>query len=62
MSGAVSGDRWKARPPAAQVSAADLQNAKLSEQAALATAYFDLRAAESSKRCLIGPPSPTRRR
>ncbi|MEW6438476.1 MAG: efflux transporter outer membrane subunit [Pseudomonadota bacterium] len=34
---------------AAQVSAADLQNAKLSEQAALATAYFDLRAEDSLK-------------
>jgi NodT family efflux transporter outer membrane factor (OMF) lipoprotein len=34
---------------AAQVSAADLQNAKLSEQAALATAYFNLRAEESLK-------------
>ncbi len=32
---------------AAQVSAADLQNAKLSEQAALATAYFNLRASDS---------------
>jgi NodT family efflux transporter outer membrane factor (OMF) lipoprotein len=31
----------------AQVSAADLQNAKLSEQAALATAYFNLRASDS---------------
>jgi NodT family efflux transporter outer membrane factor (OMF) lipoprotein len=37
---------------AAQVSAADLQNAKLSEQAALATAYFDLRAADSLKALL----------
>jgi NodT family efflux transporter outer membrane factor (OMF) lipoprotein len=34
---------------AAQVSAADLQNAKLSEQAALATAYFNLRATDSLK-------------
>lgn len=34
---------------AAQVSAADLQNAKLSEQAALATAYFDMRAEDSLK-------------
>lgn len=34
---------------AAQVSAADLQNAKLSEQAALATAYFDLRAVDALK-------------
>lgn len=34
---------------AAQVSAADLQNATLSEQAALATAYFNLRAADSLK-------------
>jgi NodT family efflux transporter outer membrane factor (OMF) lipoprotein len=34
---------------AAQVSAADLQNAKLSEQAALATAYFNLRAEDSLK-------------
>jgi NodT family efflux transporter outer membrane factor (OMF) lipoprotein len=32
---------------AAQVSAADLDNAKLSEQAALATAYFELRASDS---------------
>jgi NodT family efflux transporter outer membrane factor (OMF) lipoprotein len=37
---------------AAQVSAADLQNAKLSEQAALATAYFDLRAEDSLKALL----------
>ena len=37
---------------AAQVSAADLQNAKLSEQAALATAYFDLRAADLLKALL----------
>jgi NodT family efflux transporter outer membrane factor (OMF) lipoprotein len=34
---------------AAQVSAGDLQNAKLSEQAALATAYFNLRAEDSLK-------------
>lgn len=34
---------------AAQVSAADLQNAKLSEQAALATAYFNLRATDALK-------------
>jgi len=34
---------------AAQVSAADLQNAKLSEQATLATAYFNLRASDSLK-------------
>lgn len=37
---------------AAQVGAADLQNAKLSEQAALATAYFDLRAEDSLKALL----------
>jgi len=37
---------------AAQVSAADLQNAKLSEQAALATAYFNLRASDSLKTLL----------
>jgi NodT family efflux transporter outer membrane factor (OMF) lipoprotein len=37
---------------AAQVSAADLQNAKLSEQAALATAYFNLRAEDSLKTLL----------
>jgi NodT family efflux transporter outer membrane factor (OMF) lipoprotein len=37
---------------AAQVSAADLQNAKLSEQATLATAYFDLRAEDSLKALL----------
>jgi NodT family efflux transporter outer membrane factor (OMF) lipoprotein len=37
---------------AAQVSAADLQNAKLSEQAALATAYFNLRATDSLKTLL----------
>ena len=34
---------------AAQVSAADLQNAKLSAQAALLTAYFDLRATDALK-------------
>jgi NodT family efflux transporter outer membrane factor (OMF) lipoprotein len=34
---------------AAQVSAADLANAKLSAQAALATAYFNMRAADSLK-------------
>ncbi len=37
---------------AAQVSAADLQNATLSEQAALATAYFNLRAANSLRALL----------
>ncbi len=37
---------------AAQVSAADLQNAKLSEQALLATAYFNLRASDSLKTLL----------
>jgi len=37
---------------AAQVGAADLQNAKLSEQAALATAYFNLRASDSLKTLL----------
>lgn len=37
---------------AAQVSAADLANAKLTEQAALATAYFDLRAEDSLKTLL----------
>jgi NodT family efflux transporter outer membrane factor (OMF) lipoprotein len=37
---------------AAQVSAADLQNATLSEQAALATAYFNLRASDSLKTLL----------
>lgn len=37
---------------AAQVSAADLQNAKLSEQAALATAYFNMRAEDSLKALL----------
>jgi NodT family efflux transporter outer membrane factor (OMF) lipoprotein len=37
---------------AAQVSAADLENAKLSEQAALATAYFNLRASDSLKTLL----------
>jgi NodT family efflux transporter outer membrane factor (OMF) lipoprotein len=37
---------------AAQVGAADLQNAKLSEQAALATAYFDLRTEDSLKALL----------
>jgi NodT family efflux transporter outer membrane factor (OMF) lipoprotein len=37
---------------AAQVSAADLANAKLAEQAALATAYFNLRAEDSLKAVL----------
>jgi len=37
---------------AAQVSAADLQNAKLSAQATLATAYFNLRASDSLKALL----------
>jgi len=37
---------------AAQVSAADLDNAKLSEQATLATAYFNLRASDSLKALL----------
>jgi len=37
---------------AAQVSAADLQNAKLSAQATLASAYFNMRAAESLKTLL----------
>ncbi len=37
---------------AAQVSAADLQNAKLSAQATLATAYFNLRASDSLKELL----------
>jgi NodT family efflux transporter outer membrane factor (OMF) lipoprotein len=37
---------------AAQVSAADLQNAKLSGQAMLATAYFNLRASDSLKALL----------
>ncbi len=37
---------------AAQVSAADLANAKLAEQAALATAYFNLRAEDSLKTLL----------
>lgn len=37
---------------AAQVSAADLQNATLSAQAALATAYFNLRAADSLRALL----------
>jgi NodT family efflux transporter outer membrane factor (OMF) lipoprotein len=37
---------------AAQVSAADLQNAKLSAQAMLATAYFNLRATDSLKTLL----------
>jgi len=35
---------------AAQVSAADLQNAKLSAQAALATAYFELKATDALKK------------
>jgi NodT family efflux transporter outer membrane factor (OMF) lipoprotein len=39
----------EAQAAAAQVSAADLQNAKLSEQAALLTAYFDLRATDALK-------------
>jgi NodT family efflux transporter outer membrane factor (OMF) lipoprotein len=38
---------------AAQVSAADLDNAKLSAQAALATAYFNLRAADSLNALLV---------
>jgi NodT family efflux transporter outer membrane factor (OMF) lipoprotein len=38
---------------AAQVSAADLQDAKLSEQAALATAYFNLRAEDSLKTLFV---------
>lgn len=42
----------EANAAAAQVSAADLQNAKLSEQAALATAYFNLRATDSLKQLL----------
>jgi NodT family efflux transporter outer membrane factor (OMF) lipoprotein len=37
---------------AAQFSAADLQNAKLSAQATLATAYFNLRASDSLKKLL----------
>jgi NodT family efflux transporter outer membrane factor (OMF) lipoprotein len=39
----------EANSAAAQVSAADLANAKLSEQAALATAYYNMRAAEALK-------------
>ena len=39
----------EAQAASAQVSAADLQNAKLSEQAALLTAYFDLRATDALK-------------
>jgi len=39
----------EANAAAAQVSAADLQNAKLSEQAALLTAYFNLRATDALK-------------
>ena len=42
----------ESKAAAAQVSAADLQNAKLSEQAALATAYFNLRASDSLKALL----------
>ncbi len=42
-SGARSAARSRATPPRAQASAADLDNAKLSAQAALATAYFNLR-------------------
>lgn len=42
----------EANAAAAQVSAADLQNAKLSEQATLATAYFNLRATDSLKQLL----------
>ena len=38
---------------AAQVVAADLDNAKLSAQAALATAYFNLRAADSLHDLLV---------
>jgi NodT family efflux transporter outer membrane factor (OMF) lipoprotein len=37
----------ESKTAAAQASAADLDNAKLSQQAMLATAYFDLRAADS---------------
>lgn len=42
----------EANAAAAQVSAADLQNAKLSEQATLAEAYFNLRATDSLKQLL----------
>jgi NodT family efflux transporter outer membrane factor (OMF) lipoprotein len=42
----------EANAAGAQVSAADLQNAKLSEQATLATAYFNLRATDSLKQLL----------
>jgi NodT family efflux transporter outer membrane factor (OMF) lipoprotein len=54
LSGTWEPDVWgkvrrqiESNTSAAQVSAADLDNAKLSAQAALATAYFDLRAADS---------------
>ena len=50
--GSSSKPRRSQQAAAAQVSAADLQNAKLSEQAALATAYFDLRAADLLKALL----------
>ncbi len=42
----------EANAAAAQVSAADLQNAKLSEQAMLVEAYFNLRATDSLKQLL----------
>ncbi|MDR3462595.1 MAG: efflux transporter outer membrane subunit [Beijerinckiaceae bacterium] len=46
---------------AAQVSAADLQNAKLSAQAALATAYFELRATDALKKLYERTASAYRR-
>ncbi|MEJ0051269.1 MAG: efflux transporter outer membrane subunit [Methylovirgula sp.] len=46
------GRQVESQAAAAQVSAADLQNAKLSEQAALATAYFDMREEDSLKALL----------
>ena len=56
-SGAACVARLKAEPRA-QVSAADLANAKLSAQATLATDYFDLRAEDSLDANCCARPSP----
>jgi len=59
LEGTASWDLWgkvrrqvESQAAAAQVSAADLANAKLSAQGSLATDYFDLRAADSLVRLL----------
>ena len=52
-SGAKSAARSKSNTAAAQASAADLANVKLSQQALLATAYFNLRAADALHDLLV---------